>query len=139
MNNVSTGYIVEVINKFVPLANSDIPISDNIYNLVSAYRESGQFICVGEEGKGGIIGVVSNAWFNPEIVTVQELGWWVEPEYRGTTFAIKVLKAFEKEAKAIGASKVMMLSLDSLSPEVLHSMYLRLGYSKLENLYIKEV
>ena len=139
MKEVSDEYVVEVIQKFAPLSKAGIELPSNLHEIVTAYREQPHFICLGEDGKGGVIGVLSPSWLNPEILVVQELGWWVEPEYRGTTFAVRMLRAFEKEAKALGAEKVFMLSLEALSPDVLDKMYNKLGYMKLENIYIKEV
>lgn len=88
---------------------------------------------------GGILGGL----FYPCSMTGQlealEGFWYVEPDYRGGTGGIKLLKAFEEEGKARGCARVKMVHLSSLNPELVANIYERMGYHKLQVNYSKEL
>jgi len=132
-------YVAEVIKKFAPINGMGIPASDNIEEIVQNLLENENIICIEKEGKGVILGLLYPLYYNPEIIIAQELGWWVEPEYRNTTIGIKLLKAFEKEAKNKGADKIMMIYLDSQSPENVNKMLTKLNYSSVEHSMVKDI
>lgn len=131
-------YLAEIIRKFAPLTNAGIPVTQNIEDLCAAYLTNPNFVYLEEPGKGAILGLVFPHWWNPSVLVAQELGWWVEPEYRGTSVGIRLLKQFEIRVAELGATKVMMICLEALEPDKVEQIYTKLGYTKLERIFIKE-
>ena len=132
-------YISEVFKKFVPITGTSIPVTDNIRDVVEHYLSNPNFICIAEENKGVLLGVVVPAFWNPEVLVAQELGWWVEPEHRKSGFGARMLLTFEKKAKEMGAKEIMMICLENSEPEKVGLMYEKLGYSKAEYVYMKRL
>lgn len=85
---------------------------------------------------GMLIAVVHPHLFNPELVVLTELLWWVAPEYRATRAAALLLHAFEETAKRIGADWVVM-SLEAKSPLNPDALEKR-GYRLQERSYLME-
>jgi GNAT superfamily N-acetyltransferase len=132
-------YVSEVINKFAPINGIGILPSKNIEEIVKNLLSNQNVICIKEEGKGLILGLIYPLYYNPDVLIAQELGWWVEPEYRNTTLGIKLLKKFEKEAIKKGASKIMMIYLEAQNPGKMKNMYERLMYRPVEHTMIKDL
>lgn len=132
-------YLAEIIKKFAPQTAFDVPVADNIEAIAQHYLTLDNFIYIEEPGKGAILGLVFPHWWNPSILVAQELGWWVEPEYRGGTLAIRLLNRFEEAAKAKGASKIMMICLEAVEPDKVEKIYLKKGYAKLERIFSKDI
>ena len=66
-----------------------------------------------------------------------EVFWFVHPDKRGP--GIRLLKAYEEEAKARGAILCTMAHLNHLQPETLGELYRRRGYHPVETVYLKEL
>lgn len=132
-------YLAEIIKKFAPQTAFGVPVAENIEEIAQRYLELDNFIYIEEPGKGAILGLVFPHWWNPQVLVAQELGWWVEPEYRGTTLAIRLLNKLEVEAKRKGATKLLMICLEAVEPDKVESIYLRKGYTKLERIFSKDL
>ena len=87
-------------------------------------------------GKGYIIGMAAPSFLNPERKQAQELAWYVEPEYRGTPVAIKLLRMYERKALDLGCQEVTMVALEALDPLKVEAIYKRAGYRKFETYLI---
>ena len=74
-----------------------------------------------------------NIW-NKHQPTYQELFWWVEEEYRGTTLGVRLLKVLEKQAPE-GVKKAISILPDS---NLKDSTLEKLGYKKAEMAFVKE-
>lgn len=90
-------------------------------------------------GKGFIVGMIAPSFLHPGKVQCSELAWYVEPECRGTSVSIKLMKMYEAEAKDRGCDKITMVCLEALNPEATGNIYKKLGYNRLETHFIKEV
>lgn len=90
--------------------------------------------------KGSLVGFISGIAFpaimNMDYLVGSELAWWVELEDRGNV-GIKLLKAIEESAKARGIKMWSMMSLEAQNPEMVDSLYKRLGYKATEHTYSK--
>lgn len=66
-------------------------IADLIHNHVAliARDQSGIF-------QGMLLAQIQSDLWLPEIKTLRELAWWVEPEYRGTSAGYKLLKTYKQ-------------------------------------------
>jgi len=132
-------YVTEVIKKFAPINGLGIKPSENIEEIVENILQNKDIICIKKDGKGVILGILYPLFYNPDVIIAQELGWWVEPEYRGTSIGIKLLKEFEKEAKEKGADKVIMFYLEAQTPDKIDSILKRLDYKHVEYNMVKDL
>lgn len=67
-----------------------------------------------------------------------ELAYYIDPECRGT-YGVKLLKKMEKIAKLYGAEFMTMITMEDSAPEQAARIYDKLGYTKNEVLYTKEL
>lgn len=132
-------YIAEVIKKFAPINGFGVDPSENIEEIADNLLQNKDIICIKQDGKGIILGILYPLYYNPSVIIAQELGWWVEPEYRNTMLGIKLLKEFEKEAKARGADKIVMYYLEAQTPDRVDSILKRLDYRHVEYNMVKDL
>lgn len=93
-----------------------------------------------EERLVGMAGAVLAPFpFNRTRVYAQELCWWIEPEHRGGSLALRLLKQLEISVKELGASGLMMLCLENLKADSVGRFYERRGYRPQERSYFKEL
>lgn len=94
------------------------------------------------EQDGEVVGMAclhaDRATFNPLVRIASELVFWIEPEHRGGMAAVRLLKAAEDEAKALGIEVNRMAVLSS-SPEQAAALYERMGYTHTETYYSKRL
>jgi N-acetylglutamate synthase-like GNAT family acetyltransferase len=90
-----------------------------------------------EEGKGVIIGVIAASMWCNKTLLLNELAWYVKPEYRNTTLGYRLLKKYiehGKELKEIGRIKAFTMGKMVNSPNI---KYEKFGFSKLEENWIQ--
>lgn len=68
-----------------------------------------------------------------------EKALWVEPQYRQSNIAEKLLEAFEEWAKELKCSILQLSSLETKEAKMLDKFYKKKGYVKVENTYLKEL
>lgn len=96
------------------------------------------FVAVKEDKLvGAICGVVAQPWFAHNVKMATELAWWMDDEYRGTTLAIGLLRAFESWAHENGAQAISMsdLKVDGTYPA--GPLFERLGYEIAERAHVR--
>jgi hypothetical protein len=71
--------------------------------------------------------------------TATEMWWFVLPEHRGGSTAIRLLKEFERTAKSCGCKRACMIHLTSLSSDRLSAVYRNRGYQHIESCYAKSL
>lgn len=84
---------------------------------------------------GTIAGVTGKILFC-EGLMLQEMVWYVRPEYRSHRTGFYLIREFERMAKDLGCSRVMMIGMES---DPVEKFYLRDGYKLLQNYYHKEL
>lgn len=135
-------FIVEEGIKFLEYHPMNIHIAIDVSHLDSlvSLLIKDHIVLIAEDS-GNRLGMISGIYtphiYNPLYTVVQELFWWVLPEYRSTTAAFKLLKAFEIEAKQIGASVISMVS--TIYTPTLDKVYKRYKYRPVESSYFKEL
>lgn len=85
---------------------------------------------------GTIIGYIDRSIWDPEMLILNELAFWVEPEYRGTSAGYRLLKKYNeavKQLKDMGRIKLYTLSKMVNSPDL---DYGRFGYKKVEEHWV---
>lgn len=110
---------------------------DSLAITFRAAMDSGLAFVAEEDGLviGMIIGAKSSAMFNSNIIIGQELGWWVDEEYRDTKAGVALLKAFED---ACSDCDIISMSLLSTSEQKLRGYLTSIGYTEAETAYFKE-
>jgi GNAT superfamily N-acetyltransferase len=86
--------------------------------------------------QGGLLCVKCPAMYSGEPLLLKT-SWYVAPKCRGK--GLSLLYAFERLAKAVGCTKVVMGHLPHVFPERLERLYLRRGYRVMETSYVKEI
>jgi hypothetical protein len=116
------------------------PYSDEIDNPEQSLKtalevmrsESGKILVAEFGGKLiGLLGFVLYPHYFTGQMTAIELMWWVEPEQRASWTAIMLLRAAQRMAKSMGATKMQF----SAPTEEVGKAYESLGYKKLEVAY----
>jgi hypothetical protein len=88
---------------------------------------------------GLLIAVASTCMWDPDIRIMEELAYWVEPEYRGSTAGYRLLKEYQKIAlKLKSENKIHWYSISKMSnsPDL---KYEKFGYRKIEEKWIAGV
>lgn len=122
------GYLSGTLNEkhFVSALRGFI---SNGTGIVLAAIENDEFL-------GSIGGVVYPDYATGDLVA-GELFWYVPQEHRGI-IGVRLLKAFEAEAKKHGAARVYMIHLTDTRSEAFKDFYTRSGYRLVENIFCKE-
>jgi hypothetical protein len=93
-------------------------------------------VFVDDEVNGCIGGMLYPYWMNANILTGNEMFWWVNPEHRGP-LGIKLLCKLEKWAKLKGASMFQMTCLETSEPKRISELYKRRGYVPTERNFVR--
>ena len=95
------------------------------------------------EVDGEIVGSISgiiHPWFLDYGETMAiEQWWWVNPDERGKTTGIRLYEALQTWAKSMGATKMIMVGLETGNAGKMANTYKRMGFSLLESHYLKEI
>ncbi len=76
---------------------------------------------------------------NTDVLHGTELAWWVDPEHRGGSSGIKLLKALESAAREKGCIYWSMIFMETSMPDSVRNMYEKLGYELKETSYGKRL
>lgn len=90
-----------------------------------------------EPGKGLMMALITHTPWCDKTLYMQELAWYVRPEFRNTTIGYKLLKKyveFGKQLKEEGRIKLFCVNKMVTSPDV---KYDRFGFSKLEETWMQ--
>jgi hypothetical protein len=97
-------------------------------------------IIVAENGDGKIVGMLAGMltplWCAPNIVVAAEMAWYMHPDHRTGTNAVRMLREFEAWGDKMGAAKTVVSSIPDLSRRV-GPLYEKLGYHKIEDSYVR--
>lgn len=88
---------------------------------------------------GALLGVLSSPWVDDSKRIAVELAWWVEPEHRGSTAAVRLLREFQAWAKANGADGVTLSDLVVNGDAPAGELFNRLGFRMTERSHYCEV
>lgn len=137
MSNEDLEYIIEAAQRFYKEAGFEFP--DNVREYYEKLAESPYIFTVVEPDKGFIVGMIAPSFLEPTKMMCSELAWYVEPEYRGTITAIRLMKRYEQHAIDSKCDFVSMVALEKLSPDAVGTIYKKMGYNALEHHYRKEI
>jgi GNAT superfamily N-acetyltransferase len=105
-------------------AKLDVP---SLYTLVQSPNVV-YFLAIDDDKIIGSIGGAVFPYFFSTRKKAGDLGFYVEPEYRGSRAAIKLVKAFEAWAKEMGVEDVYLGQTTGIEVDKTRDFYERLGY-----------
>jgi N-acetylglutamate synthase-like GNAT family acetyltransferase len=85
-----------------------------------------------QEAVGMLIAIKNSNIWDPELLVMNELAYWVDPEYRGSTSGYRLLAAYKEycdRLKSQGLLEAYTISKMVNSPDL---DYARFGFEKLE-------
>ncbi|TAJ89736.1 GNAT family N-acetyltransferase [Reyranella sp.] len=112
---------------------------DSYFKTLAALDESGILLVaeVDDEIVGVIGAGVCPAWWNNDVLTCQELLWYVLHSHRKGT-GRKLFDAFETEAKSRGVRLIGMSAEEGLRSTALYRFYRQRSYSLAEHMFWKD-
>ena len=137
MNKQELDYVIEAAGRFYAEAGFEYP--DNAREYFKDLNENPIIFTIAERGKGFVVGFVAPSFLEPSKKLCQELAWYVEPQYRGTSVAIRLMKKYEEYAREQGCDQVTMVCLEQLDPDKVGRIYQKLGYNVSEHHFKKEL
>lgn len=105
-----------------------------IYDLVCDLIDDPSKVILLYEDKGFLAGITHNFLLGPHRMAV-ELGWYVQPEYRGEKIGKALIDGFENWAEVMDCKLITMVSID----EEMGKYYEKRGYKLYERSYMKEL
>lgn len=132
--------IIEMMKQF--RQEADLPEyigeeNEEYWNLLLDTILVGKGVVFLEEGKGLLMALIHPTIWNNKIHTMQELAWYVKPEFRHTTVGYRLLKAYIEygdELKEDGRIKFFSVSKMDTSPNI---KYQKFGFRKKDENWIK--
>ncbi len=113
-------------------------VYDSLFDAVGR-DDFGIFVlCADTEVVGMFLCFVTPCFFS-DVKQAVEIAWYVDPEYRGSKMAAKMLKIYEQWAKERDAVCVNLVNLDVLRGVKVAKLYERMGYKMVENTFMKEL
>lgn len=117
----------------------DLSLLKSVHDILATKRGK-VFILEIDNQAAGVLGVVAfPCYFNHKSLRVQEIFWWVDPEYRNTKESIKLFNKVEEWAKEIGATQVMVSAMAALEADKLDKFYTKKGFRKMDINYVKDL
>lgn len=96
-------------------------------------------IAENEQPIGLIMGIIDQNIWDPDILVLKELVYWVEPEWRNTTAGYRLLAQYNKLAKELyDQDRIKMYTVVKMtnSPDI---DYGKFGYRKIEETWVAGV
>lgn len=113
---------------------------ETVADLASSLIENHIFF-VAEDGEHliGMVGLfIIPFMFNRHATSAGEVVWWVDPEARGSRVAASLLQAVEGACRDAGADRIQMVHMPNSPPQAA-ALYEKLGYSRSEISYTKDI
>jgi GNAT superfamily N-acetyltransferase len=110
---------------------------DAYWNLLLDTMLVGKGVIFLEEGKGLLMAIIHPTIWSNKVYSMQELAWYVKPEFRHTTVGYRLLKAYieyGEELKKDGRIKFFSVSKMDTSPDI---KYQKFGFRKKDENWIK--
>ena len=86
------------------------------------------FLSLGDDKIVGFLAVVKTTYFFSTRPKISDIGFYVKPKYRGSSSAVKLLKALENWAKENNISDIAIGQTTAVDMEKTQQFYNRLGY-----------
>ena len=115
-------------------ALQDSDNEDHVKNIFLALINGRGFVLI-EDGKGMLAAVITKNFWDPSVIEVKELAWWVHPDHRNGMVGGRLFVGFVKKAKQLIADGRAHIMTASLINEVNIE---KQGFKRIESTYVKE-
>lgn len=92
---------------------------------------------------GNVIGIICGlllpCYFNYQRLIAQEIVLYIGADHRHGSVGRKLIRAFEAEAKALGAHVTVVGAKTKFRIDKISDVYARLGFNEMERTYAKEM
>lgn len=112
---------------------SFLAVIDNPNAVVFVAEKGGEVV-------GFLAGMVVPLWFDALDWSAVELAWWLDPEHRGGSAAVRLVQMFESWASDRGVHRVVLSDVefeDAAQPA--GALIERLGYTLVERAFSKQI
>ena len=108
---------------------------------VNACFDHGLLCVADHDGEivGFMSGLKSETLCSPEAIIATELAWFVKPDFRRHGYGIELINTFENLALREGVKYLTLGYMYSSMPEIVKSIYGKLGYRPTEETYTKVI
>lgn len=114
---------------------------EHVKRVLFSCETSGVSVCA-EDSSGQIQGIflthrVKDTWI-PKILRLQELAWWVKPEYRNSQVGIQLFQEYVRLAEELrqrGEIESYTVGKHRYSPEIVEKIIQGAGFTHLETTY----
>jgi thiol-disulfide isomerase/thioredoxin len=96
------------------------------------------FVYIDNHMRGAIIGIKNQNIWCPKVRELNELLWWVEPEYRNGTIGGRLWKAFDQQADQMLSGGDVHCVITSVSASGPLIDYTKRGYKAVGASFVKE-
>lgn len=101
-------------------------------------ENSNIFVATDDERVVGMAGALLFPFYmNEDVMSCQEVFWWVEPGSRKGTTGVRLLNEVEEWAKSNGAQTFNMMCLEHLNPDKVEKLLTHKGYDKTERHFMR--
>lgn len=132
------GYAMHLESAYAELGFRHGQVAATVGEVVDSEWQSGFVAEKDGEVVGMVAGLIAAYEYGWALIAYDRL-WYVIPDARGSSAAIRLLTAFELWAKAKGAAKIMMGQTTGVDPEGVKNLYRHLGYSHLGGNFAKDL
>jgi hypothetical protein len=109
-----------------------------VENLLFGIIMGRGFIYIDNHMRGAIIAIKNENIWCPKVRELNELLWWVEPEYRNGTIGGRLWKAFDDEANEMLKRGDVHCAITSISSSGPWIDYTKRGYKAVGASFVKE-
>lgn len=121
----------------------DLPYNeDAIHKLAHLCFTNPDYAAFVAEKDGEVIGMLSGAissYFFCNLKFAADFTFYVQPEFRGTSAAFRLLSAFSLWAKIMGCREVRFGVTTAIKPELAGRLYTKMGFVPEGTIYLKSI
>jgi GNAT superfamily N-acetyltransferase len=113
---------------------------EKVERLYQVFLKDPDWLCVVAESEGKVIGFLAVTivpTFFGDARFVEDISFYVDPKYRGTSAALRLVRAVEAWGVAKNVAAIRVGITTGTNPEPAGNFFLRLGYEETGRLYTK--
>ena len=135
------GLILDMCAEFWKHTLYDEPFDyEHTLTMVKMAFDHGLLSVVDIDGpKGFLAAIRAPLLASKEAQHAVELAYWINPDHRKGTAALKLMKHIESKAKLAGVKYFNFISMESSNPRLAEKIYSKMGYSKSETSFTKVI
>lgn len=124
---VELGRLMFKTTAYVKYAFDDEKVTALCGHLIDSER--GIALVIEHEGQivGGLMASVYSMWFG-DLLEASDFAVFIHPEFRGFSHAVRLIKEYVTQAKALGASRICLGNTTGYEPEKVKALYELAGF-----------